>query len=875
MSLFFNTKKIFCCIYNFRVLNLILLLFAYTLSGQVKLKKNITVSDYSKWGTLMNQSLSKKGNWASYCMKYDDAPDTLFVKSVENKISFQFPNANEGMFINEKLFIFLDKARSLHSLDLEKGTLIKLDSIQKYSVSADNRYLITLEQNKKENLLSVRNFEGKILEMIVGVKEFKMNNFGNALVGFIDNQEIKSILLIKLGVVISKFKILEGRQEIYSNLTWSESSGSFAFLAQNSKQNQNKLFHYLVKHNKLSEFMPQSTEDFPEGFQVSAIPNTLTISPDDSSLIFNISKTLKSEILDPVQIWNTNDAVVYSEKVHSGELDNTLITVSWQPQNARFLKITDKHRPYCTLNSSKDFALVFGFNKGKPQYGENRKVDYYVTDLRKGSQHLLLEDHLMGLHNTSMSPKGTYIAYLRNNEWWVYDFKTKVKIKLANTDSRNFENIEYAQEKKSYGIGGWSSDEKYILLYDRFDIWKASIDGKKTSKITRGSEKKIKFRTVPDDKKVFFPNSGNIGQEVDLDKPITLSATGENQTGFFLLSPRGELKEISYGKSLHSKISKSINTDKFIYITQSYDSPPSLVYLNPNTQEKKLVFQSNMHHFNYNWGRQEFIKYKNSANEELNGTLYYPFNYDATSKYPMLVFVYEELSYRNLYYTNPSRYNLTGFNLSSLTAAGYFVLMPDIKYKIGDTGFSAVDCVLAATKKVIESGIIDKERIALMGQSFGGYETNFIVTQTNLFKTAISGVSIFDLERMYLSISESAGKPELWRFESQQWRMGTSLFEGRENYERNSPSTYVESINTPMLIWSGAEDRQVNPDQSVALYLALRRLEKKGILLMYPTESHSLMLKKSQIDLYNRLNDWLAFYLKNEPPTDWIKKGLQ
>ena len=68
----------------------------------------------------------------------------------------------------------------------------------------------------------------------------------------------------------------------------------------------------------------------------------------------------------------------------------------------------------------------------------------------------------------------------------VQDIFTEVRKgakKLANTDNRNFENIEYAQEKKSYGIGGWSSDEKYILLYDRFDIWQ--IDPKKPASLVK------------------------------------------------------------------------------------------------------------------------------------------------------------------------------------------------------------------------------------------------------------------------------------------------------------------------------------------------------------------------------------------------------
>ena len=215
------------------------------------------------------------------------------------------------------------------------------------------------------------------------------------------------------------------------------------------------------------------------------------------------------------------------------------------------------------------------------------------------------------------------------------------------------------------------------------------------------------------------------------------------------------------------------------------------------------------------------------------------------------------------------------FNVTNLTSQGYFVLLPDIEYELGSPGISATDCVVAATNEVLRKDIVSPDKIALIGHSFGGYETNFISTQTNLFKTAISGASVFDLPSWYLSISNSTGDPEMWRFESQQWRMGNSLYNDREGYERNSPSTWVENISTPILLWTGEKDPQINPNQTIAFYLALRRLNKDVILLNYANESHSLLKKESQVDLYNRLNDWLNYHLKDQSPAEWIIKGTK
>ena len=139
----------------------------------------------------------------------------------------------------------------------------------------------------------------------------------------------------------------------------------------------------------------------------------------------------------------------------------------------------------------------------------------------------------------------------------------------------------------------------------------------------------------------------------------------------------------------------------------------------------------------------------------------------------------------------------------------------------------------------------------------------------------VEGASVFDLPSWYLSISKNWGDSEIWRFESQQWRMSKSLYEDREGYERNSPSTWVENVTMPVLIWTGDKDPQINPNQSIAFYLALRRLNKKVVFLNYSNESHSLLKKESQVDLYNRFNDWLGYHLKEQPPAEWIIRGLK
>lgn len=160
----------------------------------------------------------------------------------------------------------------------------------------------------------------------------------------------------------------------------------------------------------------------------------------------------------------------------------------------------------------------------------------------------------------------------------------------------------------------------------------------------------------------------------------------------------------------------------------------------------------------------------------------------------------------------------------------------------------------------------------LIGHSFGGYETSFIVTRTNIFATAIAGAPATDLTSWYLTVGWNTGRPEFWRFESQQWRMGKSLFEDMESYNRNSPILHVKQITTPLLLWTGEVDKQVNTNQSIEFYLALHRLEKQATMLIYPKERHALLKEENQKDLTKRIQNWFDYYLKDMQPQPWMLK---
>jgi len=437
------------------------------------------------------------------------------------------------------------------------------------------------------------------------------------------------------------------------------------------------------------------------------------------------------------------------------------------------------------------------------------------------------------------------------------------------------EDPDASAESPVYGIGGWNTDGGAVLFYDRADLWNYTFAGAQLKRLTDGSTSGKVYRLAA-------PGSST-GQEQNFDasfaraverkSDLLLSVDGDLQSGYSALRADNTISNLLYGKFRVRDILCAKESRRFAYTTQRYDRPPD-IRLTGNDRGSKVIFQSNPFYTQFLWGKAERIVFSNDEGARCFGILYYPAGYDPLKKYPMVVHIYENQSDQLYAYRNPTLYAGDGFNVSNFTTNGYLVLLPDIDYRNGDPGISAASSVVAAVRHVIAMGAADPAKIGLMGHSFGGYETNFILTQTNLFAAAISGAGISDPRSCYLSAG-LFGVAEFWRFERQQWRMGKSLFEDAQGYERNSPISHAEKIITPLLLWTGDKDPVINYRQSVALYLALKRLGKRPMLLVYPGEGHGPQMPRFQKDLTLRILDWFDYYLKEKPCSKWIADGIK
>jgi dipeptidyl aminopeptidase/acylaminoacyl peptidase len=182
--------------------------------------------------------------------------------------------------------------------------------------------------------------------------------------------------------------------------------------------------------------------------------------------------------------------------------------------------------------------------------------------------------------------------------------------------------------------------------------------------------------------------------------------------------------------------------------------------------------------------------------------------------------------------------------------------------------------VVPGVQHLIDMGLADPDGIALHGHSWSGYQTAFMVTQTDIFATAVAGAPVGNMTSAYSGIRLGSGVARQFQYEQGQSRLSGSLWEARDEYIDNSPVFFADRINTPMLILHGDEDDAVPWEQSIELYLAMRRLGKETVFLQYRGEPHHPQEYANKLDWSIKMKEWIDHYTRGTPAPAWITEGV-
>jgi dipeptidyl aminopeptidase/acylaminoacyl peptidase len=863
------------------VIVLATLLASFTGFGQDNQKKQLTSADYHLWSYLKAQRLSENAKWVSFSLYYENGNDTLFVKNSKGKMTYSFPGTSKGEFSGDNWFVTMDSNRELKITNLLTSKQETVKEVAKHDLRAGTEDIIILKKGTDgKRQLELRNLATNQSVVLSDIGIYSYNPKADAVVYTTKSVNNTAISLLNLRDKSATLIASTAEAFEYSDIVWQENAKSIAFLKQpldNEKKTAcTSVGYYNIAERKFYNFNPAAQDNFPIDMKIisSSFAN-LSISEDGKRIFFGLQKTMNPVDTSQVQTWNTQDKFLYPSKVYTDGWDRIAKTAVWWPRDNRFSRITDNVFPKMMLSGDQKQAFLYNPQQYEPQADRDAPLDIYILDLETGVRKLVLQNQLGNEGGTSVSIYEKQIVYFKNKHWWVYDVESGLHRNLTEELGVFFsdEESDWPEEASPFGNLGWIQGDKTLFIYDKYDIWSIALDGSTALRLTNGRENKTTYRIVSQsiDQSNKMNYDGNYKWKFQPNDRLLIKTEALEYTGYCFWDKKNGLQPLLDKKIHTSQFIASKKNNSYVYVEENFNSPPKLLIKESQNSKEKILFQSNPQHFKYNWGSSKLITYTNSKDNVLNGVLFYPANYHADTKYPMVVYVYEKLSKELYNYVNPSQNNPTGFNIANFTSKGYFVFFPDIVYEIGNPGPSAVDCVVSAVKKVIvgESSI-DSTLIGLTGHSYGGYETDYIITQTNMFKAAVAGAAITDYVSGYLWATWGLQKPNFWHYEFGQLRIGKSLYEDYAGYVRNSPIYHADKVNTPLLSWAGELDSVVHYYQSIEFYLALRRLGKINTMLIYPGEDHVLSDRIHRQHLTESIEKWFDHYLKGGKKPEWF-----
>ncbi|HRN52351.1 MAG TPA: prolyl oligopeptidase family serine peptidase, partial [Gemmatimonadaceae bacterium] len=416
---------------------------------------------------------------------------------------------------------------------------------------------------------------------------------------------------------------------------------------------------------------------------------------------------------------------------------------------------------------------------------------------------------------------------------------------------------------------GWTRDNGSILVRDNYDIWRLPLSGAARNLTGNGRATSLRYLN-----RINWDSRDRRG--IDPAQPMFVETYGEysKREGLVQIDvARGGVRVIS-DEDAKVDYRRARDANVWAFTRQSAVAFPDWYAADAGLANARRLTTANPQQAEVAWTPgARLVEYTcDNSDERRQAVLYLPAGYEQGKQYPMLTYIYELLSQNYNVYQQP---NATRYaNASVYTSRGYAYLMPDITYHLDDPGRSALWCVVPAVKAAIATGMIDTARVGLQGHSWGGYQTTFITTQTNIFKTAVAGAPLTDMVSMFGSIYWNSGNTDGSIFIASQGRFTGGPNERPEAYMRNSPQVFAHQLQIPFMILHNDRDGAVDFNQGITYYNHLRQLGKEVVLLEYVGENHGLARPANQKDYALRMTEWFDTFLRDQPAPDWLTDGV-
>jgi len=737
----------------------------------------------------------------------------------------------------------------------ETGLLVLLNPVDGDSIAFEQVRYYSLSDNG-QSLAMVKQFGDSIDSLRVGV--------------YLTDRKVYKELFVDQGVSAGISTDKEGKQI------------AFTYSSDTIKEKNYQLYYAQVKKGEPRLVVGDSSERIKSGWAVSEY-----LSPwfheDGKELYFGTAPrrepapkdTLTDDEKVSVDIWNWQDDRLQPQQLVELERDRKKYFMAvYYPQTDKVVQLANPEMPDIQLDKKSKGRYSLGFNHLPYWHNSSWEAgnyrDVYLVDRETGIRREVVHK---AASTVSLDPGQKSILYYQamDSSWYALRLDTKAPVNLTSSTGIAFfdELNDVPALPGPYGMAGWTGEGK-VVVYDDFDLWLLDPNGKAQPRnITHrwGRDHQLRYRYVKLDPDLQV-----------LPETMLLSAFDKKtkDAGFalFEIKEQGQPQTLMMEPARFSRPKKAKNAAVMLWSKESFEQFPDIYESSTTFSNIIRLTDANPQQAAYAWGSVELVEWMNFDGDTLQGLLYKPANFDPKQSYPMLVYFYERYSDDlHRYYTpKPIR---SVINFSYYTSNGYVIFIPDIKYKTGFPGKSAYDCIISGTQAMLDQfPFIDRNRLGIQGQSWGGYQTAYLVTQTNMFSAAMAGAPVSNMTSAYGGIRWGSGISRAFQYEQTQSRIGGDLWESLPLYLANSPVFFADRVETPLLIMHNDKDGAVPWYQGIELFNALRRLNKPVWMLVYNGAPHNLKRRADCEDLTVRMQQFFDHYLKGAPEPLWMKKGI-
>lgn len=889
----------------------------YNLSAQ---NKKLTFEGVMKWEDISDPVISDNGEWLAYSVWPDRGDGEVRIRHIDDGTMYTIDlgdNAQittEGNWVGaiikprlaEQLKAKKDKPVSGFALlNTENGESITKDSVRSFSFSNDGEWLmIQSHQSKKVSdkknkflgsKLTLRNLESGEEYEIPFVNEAEFDSTSGYLAySVVDTNSANNGLFFRdLNNAASEQEIASEENAVFVNLAWDDANARLGFtqatLDTSNFTSDADLKVWNASGNDLSTLV--SASDVKDGWALRT-NNDLEWTDNGERLFFGLMTREMVEVDRPekeedkeidiydqgqilsekgVDVWHYNDPRI---KTHEKETWNRrkerTYRAVYHMDDERWVQLADTEMPDIEISQNPDYVL--GISRVpylQEMTWDGFFSDFYVVDLNTGERKRVAKKLRSG---AELSPNGKFVVYYHDKDWHLYNIQSDTYRNLTEKLDVPFynEDHDYPYPPQGYGIEGWTQNDNSVLVYDKFDLWKFPTAAGQPVNVTQdGRDRDIEYRVVDtkEDRKAFGSN----------EELMVRGYYDHKKTyGFYTmkLGERGTERRLETAHK-YDFVAKPENSDRIIYSREKYDEYPNLWVsddIHFGDTERVTELHLNLHD-TYNWGKAELIEWPSiDDGRTIRGAVIKPDNYDPDKKYPVLVYYYRFFSQRAYEFNNIT--NDDRPTLPQWVSDGYVVFLPDIRFEVGTPGFASTKSLVPGVQKLIEMGIADPDKLGLHGHSWSGYQTAFMVTQTDIFDAAIAGAPVSNMTSAYSGIRWGSGLARQFQYEQTQSRIGGSLWEYPERYIENSPVFYADRIDTPLLMMFGDHDTAVPWYQGIEMYLAMRRLDKDAVFLQYHDEPHHLQRYSNKLDYAIKMKEYFDHYLRGYEAPKWITDGV-